>query len=60
MDKESLYVVGETDTVRYVGTYGLCCPVEPEKATSEYKEGLLKVHVPFKEPELKTIEVKVE
>ena len=60
MDKDSIYVTGETDTIRYVGSYGLCCPIDPEKATSTYKEGLLKVHVPFEEPDLRTIEVKVE
>lgn len=60
MDKDSIYVTGETDTIRYVGSYGLCCPVDYDKATSTYKEGLLKLHVPFLEPTLKTIEVKIE
>ncbi|MFX1256334.1 MAG: Hsp20/alpha crystallin family protein [Promethearchaeota archaeon] len=60
MDEDYVSVVGETDTVRYRGLYGLCCPVEPEKATSTYKEGLLKIYVPFKEVEMHKIDVKIE
>ena len=60
MGEETLFVVGDTERVRYVGSYTLCCPVEPEKATSTYKNGLLKIHVPFKEIEFHTVDVNVE
>jgi len=60
MDKDTLYVVGETETVKYSGIYGICCPIEPEKATSTYKEGLLKIHVPFKEIEIHTVDVNID
>lgn len=60
MGEDTLFVMGETNTVRYVGSYTLCCPVESEKATSSYKNGLLKIHVPFKEIELHTVDVKIE
>lgn len=60
MAKDYISISGETDNIRYIGDYQLCCPVDPNKATSTYKEGLLKIHVPFKEIELKTIDVKVE
>ncbi|MFW9899618.1 MAG: Hsp20/alpha crystallin family protein [Candidatus Thorarchaeota archaeon] len=60
LGEETLFVVGETDTIRYVGSYTLCCPVEAEKATSSYKNGLLKIHVPFKEVELRTVDVSIE
>lgn len=60
MNKDYLTVYGETETVKYNGSYNLCCPVDTEKVHSTYKEGLLKIHVPFKEPELQTIEVKIE
>ncbi len=60
MDDEYIYITGETDTVKYAGFYNLCCPVEPKKAKTSYKEGLLKIHVPYKEIEMHTIDVKIE
>ncbi|MFX1572714.1 MAG: Hsp20/alpha crystallin family protein [Promethearchaeota archaeon] len=60
MNKDYITVSGETETVRYTGSYELCCPIEPEKAISTYKEGLLKIHVPFKEVEMHTVNVKIE
>ena len=60
MNKDYITVSGETETVKYTGSYELCCPVESEKAFSTYKEGLLKIHVPFKEVELQTVNVKIE
>ena len=43
MDSEYILITGETDTVKYTGFYNLCCPVDPEKAKTLYKEGLLKI-----------------
>ena len=60
MNKDYINIKGETENVEYEGSYQLCCPVDPEKATSTYKEGLLKIYVPFKDIELKTIDIKVE
>ena len=60
MDREYILITGETETVKYTGFYNLCCPVEPEKAKTSYKEGLLKIHVPYKEIEMHTIDVKIE
>ena len=60
MDTEFIYISGETETVKYTGFYNLCCPVDPTKAKTIYKEGLLKIHVPYKEIELHTIDVKIE
>jgi HSP20 family molecular chaperone IbpA len=60
MDTEYIYISGETETVKYTGFYNLCCPVEPTKAKTLYKEGLLKIHVPYKEIELHTIDVKID
>ena len=60
MTNDYIRVIGESETSKFDGAYHLCCPVEPSKARSSYKEGLLKIHVPFKEIELKTIDVKVE
>lgn len=60
MNKDYITVNGETESVRYTGSYKLCCPVEPDKAKSTYKEGLLKINVPFKEVELHTVNVQIE
>ena len=60
MDSEYILITGETETVKYSGFYNLCCPVDPEKAKTLYKEGLLKIHVPYREIEMHTIDVKIE
>lgn len=60
MDSEYIYITGETETVKYSGFYSLCCPVEPEKAKTSYKEGLLKINVPYQEIKMHTIDVKIE
>ena len=60
MDSEYIHITGETDTLKYTGFYGLCCPVEPKQAKTTYKEGLLKIHVPYKKVEMHTIDVKID
>ncbi|MEJ2296428.1 MAG: Hsp20/alpha crystallin family protein [Candidatus Lokiarchaeota archaeon] len=60
MAKDLITVNGESETSKFDGSYQLYCPVDVSKAKSTYKEGLLKIHVPFKEIELNTIDVKVE
>ncbi len=60
MEETFIYVAGESDETRYVGAYDLCCPIDPEFATSTYKEGLLKFTVPFKEPEMHIVDVEIE
>ena len=59
MTNEYFGILGETDSKQYLGTYNFCCPVNPEKASAVYKEGLLKIHVPFEEVEVHTIDVGV-
>jgi HSP20 family protein len=60
MNKDSISIKGEAENISYRGIYGLCCPVDPSKATSTYKEGLLKIHVPYKEIEMKNVDVRIE
>ncbi|NLA38575.1 MAG: Hsp20/alpha crystallin family protein [Methanomicrobiales archaeon] len=36
--------------VRYVGTYAVSCPVDPDRAKATFKNGLLTVDVPYIEP----------
>ena len=61
MHEDSYFVKGESEDTIYIGSYLVCCEVQPEKAKAIYKNGLLKVEVPFKEaPKLQTIEVTIE
>ena len=60
MDKENIFVAGETDNLRYVGAYGLCCSVDPEHAKSTYKNGLLRIEVPFLDITFNTIDVRID
>ncbi|MFX1498473.1 MAG: Hsp20/alpha crystallin family protein [Promethearchaeota archaeon] len=60
MAKDYIRIAGESENIKYIGDYQLCCPIEPTKAKSTYKEGLLKIHVPFKQIELETIDVEIE
>ncbi len=60
MSEDTFFVAGDTDRIRYVGYYTLCCPVEHEKATSSYKNGLLRIHVPNKEVEMTSVDVAIE
>ncbi len=48
MHEDSFFISGETEQIRYIGSYSLCCPVIPENAKATYKEGLLTFDVPFK------------
>ena len=60
MGDDTLFITGESDNIRYVGSYTLCCDVDAIKAKSAYKNGLLKVFVPFKDIETHTLDVVVE
>ena len=60
MHEDSFFLKGETDDTIYIGSYAVCCPVDAEKAKATYKQGLLKVEVPFKEPEFHSVDVNIE
>lgn len=60
INNDNFFVVGETESTKYTGAYGLCCPVDSEKAKATYKNGLLKVEVPYKDVTLNTVDVKIE
>lgn len=60
MHEESFFIKGETDDIIYIGTYAICCPVKPEDAKAVYHQGLLKIEVPFKQPEYKSIEISID
>jgi HSP20 family molecular chaperone IbpA len=60
MTNEDIFVTGESDAIRYVGSYGLCCPVDTNKARARYNNGLLRIEAPFEDIDLKTVEVDIE
>jgi HSP20 family molecular chaperone IbpA len=60
MHDDSFFIKGETEDTIYIGSYGVCCPVKPEEAKATYKNGLLKIVVPFQEPEFHSIDVEIE
>ncbi len=60
MHDDSFFIKGETEDTIYIGSYTVCCPIKPEEAKAIYKNGLLKIEVPFKEPEFHSIEIEIE
>jgi len=60
MNKDNLIVYGEADTLKYGGLFQLCCPVNPEKAKSTYKNGLLKIEVPYLDTLKDTVEIEIK
>jgi HSP20 family protein len=57
---DSFYVSAPRENFVYVANYATCCPVDPEKATAKYKNGLLKLEVPFLEIKERHIKVEVK
>jgi HSP20 family protein len=60
MEEDGVYIDAKTDNVEYLGSYALCCPVIPKKAKAQYKEGLLKITVPYKEPFVEALEIPIK
>jgi len=48
MHEDSFFLKAETENTVYIGSYAICCPVKAKEAKAKYKNGLLKVDVPFK------------
>ena len=60
MHEDSFFISGETDSTVYVGSYGICCPVKPGETKANYKNGILKIDVPFKDPMEGAVDVNIE
>lgn len=60
MHEDSFFIKGETESTVFIGSYAICCEVEPNKAKAIYKNGLLKVEVPFKDSMEGAVDVKIE
>jgi HSP20 family molecular chaperone IbpA len=60
MHEDSFFLKGEADNMVYVGSYAVCCPVKPSEAKATYKNGLLKVEVPFKDPLEDALDIEIQ
>lgn len=47
MQETSFSVDAIRGDVRYVGTYAISCPIDPDQAKATFKNGLLTVDVPY-------------
>jgi HSP20 family protein len=56
MHEDSFFIKGESEDTVYIGSYAVCCPIDPTQVEAIYKEGLLKIEVPFKEPEFHSVD----
>jgi HSP20 family protein len=60
MREDSFCLSAPADDKVYVMSHGTCHPVDPEKATATYADGLLKIQVPFKEPLKPAVDVAID
>lgn len=58
--EDGFYVVAKGQNTKYMGSYSLIFPVEPEKAIASYANGLLNVNVPYKKPFSPGVKVKID
>lgn len=49
MQEDSFTIDASREDIRYVGTYAICCPVDPDSAKATFRNGLLAVDVPYKQ-----------
>ncbi len=60
MHEDSFFIKGESEDTVFIGSYAVCCEISPQKAKANYKNGLLKVDVPFKDPMEGAVDVTIE
>ena len=60
MHEDSFFIKGESEDTVFIGSYVVCCEISPEKAKAIYKNGLLKIDVPFKDPMEGAVDISIE
>jgi HSP20 family molecular chaperone IbpA len=60
MNKDNIVIYGESDTIKYGGVYEICYPVDTSEAKSTYKNGLLKIEVPYLDMLKDAIDLKID
>ncbi|MDD1751069.1 MAG: Hsp20/alpha crystallin family protein [Methanothrix sp.] len=58
--EDGFYVVAKGENTKYMGSYSLIFPVQPEKAIANYSNGLLTINIPYKSPLKEGVKVKVD
>jgi len=49
INKRLIYVLGESDSVKYIGRYRLYRPIIPVKTKVDYNNGLLRIKAPIQD-----------
>ncbi len=49
MQETSFTIDARREDIRYIGTYAINTPVDPEQAKASFRNGLLTVEVPYRE-----------
>ncbi len=57
---DSFYIKATKEGVEYVGSYSICCPVDPDKARAKFSDGLLRVTVPYRDIVEDPVKVEIE
>jgi len=58
--EDGFYVVAKKEDTKFMGSYSLIFSVLPDKAISNYSNGLLTINVPYMKPLKQGIKVKID